>query len=359
MLFFLLLVHAITIAWWLTHPRQPLATIVIAAENEAPTSPIALPPQTKEEGLPRIVQPYAHTPYLRLADPRWKDYNATRKADPDSEWKTPIEFYGKVVDERDQPVAGADIEFSWNGTSKKVGDDGVRHSKMNSSVNGNFVINGINGQGLSVYVSKDGYHKLKTWNGGSFEYARFWLPEFIEPDRDKPVIFHLLKRPASEPTYRIGERILLLPPVWVTHLDLLSKKAETANGGDITIRIIRSPNVGNKDPFDWELKIEGNAGAEFAESDEEFMLRAPDKGYLNTINKSLKQVKGSESETVRFYVRNKSRRLYAAVSLEISPYYPMINVDKACIIVIATVNPNDSPNVERDNDMDIREMHSK
>lgn len=165
-----------------------------------------------------------------------------------------------------------------------------------------------------------------------------------------------MKRPAAEPTYRIGERILLPPPVWVTHLDLLSKKAETADGGDINIHIIRPPNVENKNPFDWELRIEGNIGAEFAESDEEFMLRAPDQGYLNTINKSFKQVRGGGSETVRFYVRSKSRRLYAAVSLDITPYYPMINVDKACIIVIATVNPNNSPNVERDNKMDIREM---
>lgn len=34
-----------------------------------------------------------------------------KKRDPDDDWRTPIEFYGKVVDENTNPVANADIYF--------------------------------------------------------------------------------------------------------------------------------------------------------------------------------------------------------------------------------------------------------
>ncbi|MEO7100050.1 MAG: carboxypeptidase-like regulatory domain-containing protein [Luteolibacter sp.] len=313
------------------------------------------PPSPKAGDQPKIVQPYARTPFLGLKDPRCKEYEARRKTDPEWEWKTPIEFFGKVVDEQNNPVANADIEIEWNGTSEKYGGDGVMRKKLASDADGAFVINGITGKQLDVFVKKEGFYTRRSINNVTYEYADFWEPKFIEPDRNSPIVFHLLKRPIAEPTYHIGERMLLPPPSWVTHLDLLKKPAETTGVGDVTLRIIRPPNPGYKDPFDWELEIEGNNGAEFVESDEEFMLRAPADGYRGTIAKSYHQVQNNGSETIRFYIRSKTRKLYAAVSLEVTPYYLIGNEDKACIIISATVNPNDSPNVEYDKEMNIRE----
>ncbi len=91
-------------------------------------------------------------------------------------------------------------------------------------------------------------------------------------------------------------------------------------------------------------------------SDDEFMLRAPDEGYQKAIVKEYKQVRGNSDETVKLYVRNKARKLYAAISVDVTPYYPdnITQEDTACFIVTGTVNPNDSPNVEYDSAMDIR-----
>jgi hypothetical protein len=93
----------------------------------------------------------------------------------------------------------------------------------------------------------------------------------------------------------------------------------------------------------------------------EFMLRAPDEGYQKAIVKNYKQTSGGNIETVKFYVRNKPRKLYAAVSVEITAYYPnhATKEDTACFIVTGTVNPNNSPNVEYDPEKDIREMAKK
>jgi len=348
-------VLAVAVGWWLSRPLQiiaPFAKAKATPPEAASTSPI------QSDTLLEIVQPFARTPYLRLKDPRWKEYDARRKVDPASEWRTPIEFFGKVIDEQDRPVAGAEIQFEWVGTSEKNGGDGVGHRTMTSNANGMFVINGIEGKRLVMGVRKDGYYSRRSWNDGAFEYGGFWHKEFIEPDSNKPVIFHLVKRPVAEPTYHIDFRSIPKPPVWETQIDLLSQPAETVSGGDIALKIVRPSNPGYQNPFDWQLKIEGMRGSEIIMSEDEFMLRAPDEGYQKAIAKDYKQARGSSIEMVKFYVRNKARKLYAAFSIEVTPYYPnhATKEDTACFIVTGTVNPNDSPNVEYDPEKDIREM---
>lgn len=352
---------AVCIGWWLSSPRRTV-TSTSATPKPVPTTPKASTPNPPTADVaPIVVQPFARTPMLGVTDPRWKEYHAKRKVDPSFEWRTPIQFYGKVIDEQNLPVVGAEVEFSWSGTSEKYGGDGVGHRTMTSDANGLFVINGIEGKGMSVRVRKDGYHSRRTWNGGSFEYSGFWAKEFIEPDRNEPVVFQLVKRPVAEPTLRVRQRSLPKPPVWETRIDFLAQPAESTAGGDIVLKLTRPSNPGYQNPFDWQLKIEGVSGAEISISEDEFMLRAPDEGYQKAVAKEYKQVRGNSIETVKFYVRNKARKLYAAVSVEVTPYYPnhATKEDTACFIVTATVNPNDSPNVEYDPEKDIREMAKK
>lgn len=355
--FILLIALAIAIGWWMSSSRiqpEPIAATPMPVPSTKRSSrPQSLP---KPDDLPKIVQPYARTPMLNLADPRWKEYEAKRKLDPTSEWRTPIEFYGKVIDETGQPVAGAEIEYSWSGTVEKYGRDGVAHRALTSDSNGLFHIYGIEGKGMSVHVRKEGCYRKKLWNNNSFEYAGFWEPNYIEPDRNAPVVFHLVRRPVAEPTYHVDFRSISKPPVWETQIDFLGQPAETASGGDIALKIVRPSNPGFQNPFDWQLKIEGQRGAEIIMSDDEFMLRAPDEGYQKSIAMNYKQARGSSVQTVKFYVRNKARKFYAAVSVEVTPYYPdhITQEDTACFIVTGTVNPNDSQNLEYDPAMDIR-----
>jgi hypothetical protein len=351
---------AASVGWWLSSPRKS-ATHASAIPKLAPTAPASpLPPPTQSATASEIHQPFARTPYLGLNDPRWIERRQLREKDPGYQWRTPIEFYGKVLDEKNQPVDGAEVKYSWSGTVEKYGGDGVMHQIMTSDANGQFRINGIEGKGLTIYVQKPGYYS-RAYPQGSYEYAGFWEPNFIEPDRNKPVIFQLVRRPIAEPTYHVDLRSISKAPLLVTHIDLLAQPSETTAGGDFALRIVRPPNPGYQNPFDWELKIEGGGGAEFIESNEEFMLRAPDEGYQKTLSRSFKKARGNSIETIKFYVRNKARRLYAAVSVEITPYYPnhVTKEDGACFIVTGTVNPNDSPNVEYDPEKDIREMAKK
>lgn len=352
----LLIVLAVAIGWWLSSPKKPSAPIA-ATQMPIPTAPQPAAPPLPIGAVTEIVQPHARTPYLGLKDPRWIERRRLREEDPAYQWRTPIEFYGKVIDERNQPVAGASIDVAWSGTVEKYGGDGVGKRTLTSNANGMFTLAGVEGKGITVRVSKDGYHVPSESNMQWFEYAGFWEPTFIEPQRDKPITFHLVKRSVAEPTYRVRQRSMPTPPLWVTHIDLLAQPAEASVGGDMALRIVRPSNPGYQNLFDWELKIEGSGGAEFVESSEEFMLHAPNEGYQKSISKSYKHARGNSIETIKYYVRNKARRLYAAISLEVTPYYPspLTKEDTACFIVTATVNPNDSPNLEYDPGKNLRE----
>lgn len=347
---------AVAISWWLSSAKKPTPLKVAATPASILPSITEPPPLPKPEDLPRIIQPNARTPYLRLKDPRWKDYEVKRKSNPSWEWETPIEFYGKVVDERNQPVAGASIDVAWSGTVEEYGGDGVGKRILTSDANGMFTLAGVEGKGITVRVSKDGYHVPSESNMQWFEYAGFWEPTFIEPDRNTPVVFHLVKRPVAEPTYRIGSRIFLEPPALETHLDLLSPTAQSTVPADLHVRITRPPGASYEKPFDWSVTIEGRNGAEIVETTDEFMLQAPADGYQPKLVRDYKNPTGNARQKVRFYVRSKGRKLYAAVDFEMAAYRRMNGSEPASIVISATVNPNDSPNVEYDPEKDIREM---
>jgi hypothetical protein len=357
--FVLLIVLAVAVGWWLSSPKMPPAAVV-ATPKPVPTAPgVTTPLPIQSDTPPEIVQPFARTPYLGLKDPRWIERRRLREEDPAYQWRTPIEFFGKVIDEKNLPVAGAEVEYSWNGTIEKYGGDGVSHRTMTSDTNGLFHIHGIEGKGITIRVSKDGYHRSKSPNDGNFEYAGFWEPIFIEPDSNKPVVFNLVKRPVAEPTYRIGSRIFLEPPALETHLDLLSPTAQSTAPADLYVRITRPPGASYEKPFDWSVTIEGRNGAEIVETTDEFMLQAPADGYQPKLVRDYKNPTGNARQKVRFYVRSKGRKLYAAIDFEMAAYRRMNGSEPASIVISATVNPNDSPNVEYDPEKDIREVAKK
>jgi hypothetical protein len=107
------------------------------------------------------------------------------------EWRTPIEFYGKVVDESENPVEGAKIAFGWTDLSV----EGYSKAETVSDAAGLFNLRGKSGKHLSVEVSKDGYY-ISRRNTGSFYYAGQDIN--FTPDAASPVVFRLKKKGAAE-----------------------------------------------------------------------------------------------------------------------------------------------------------------
>src|SRR6266404_3714259 len=76
------------------------------------------------------------------------------------EWKIPISFYGKAIDERGQPMPGADVHFQWTTLSGK----GTSEADTKSDDKGLFSLNNVQGKRLLVRVTKPGYYSSDVRN---------------------------------------------------------------------------------------------------------------------------------------------------------------------------------------------------
>jgi len=70
------------------------------------------------------------------------------------DWKTPIEFYGMVMDDSNNAIVGGQVAFQCNDLSSS----GTSFYNTQSDISGGFSIKGISGKLLDVKVNKDGYY---------------------------------------------------------------------------------------------------------------------------------------------------------------------------------------------------------
>jgi hypothetical protein len=274
----------------------------------------------------------------------WEWWYAMDKADPDFQWKMPIEFYGKVVDQFGQPVAGAEVELNWTTVVGPIPDP---KKSIYTSSDGRFEVTGIQGNGITISVYKDGYIRTHDWTQ-SFEYAAFYKNDFHVPDPNNPVIFRLQKLMGAEPMYKFlpyGDIIAGRTP-----LILNVEQGKVAAQGDLAFSIVLGTET-NRYGSDFTVTVKGLNGAGFVFSDEEFLFKAPEIGYQSTrlINIKADDPKYSPFQKLRFYVRTGTGK-YAAVEARVNLWN---NWEGASFSAIVYFNPSGSRNLEFDQNKQI------
>lgn len=114
------------------------------------------------------------------------------------DWRTPIAFYGKVVDQSNSPVAGAVVEFVVNDLSR----EGTTRYNRTSDSRGFFSLIKVTGKALTVTVHKEGYNP-STQNPFTFIYSG--ENQNYSPNATAPETFILLDdrvSPRREPQDR-------------------------------------------------------------------------------------------------------------------------------------------------------------
>lgn len=102
----------------------------------------------------------------------------------------PIEFYGKVVDENEQPVSGATVVLGWTHFIMPATSDSTN---VTSGADGTFQFRGVEGATLRVNVSKDGYYPMSSANARNFSYSENFGATPFRPDPSNPV-FSIFER---------------------------------------------------------------------------------------------------------------------------------------------------------------------
>lgn len=266
-----------------------------------------------------------------------------------SRYKTPISFYGRVVDEKNNPVAEADIIMDWQDLK------GSETSKLKTSSDnlGFFSLEHAVGKSLSVRVSKLGYYSMQ-YNPLIFEYAEKDNINYHVSDSKKPVVFYLRKKGIAEPLlFRsnfYGFPIDGTPIYWDVETDKRSQ--EPLPSADLIVSIKREPDdlaiLQSKHirQFNWSVIFETTKGAGLLESNEEFMFEAPNDGYYSRIE--FRQSAGDKdwkpNVLKKFYIRVRQGQLFGRFEAEVMPKYN----DSTAIHANYYLNPSGSRNLEFD-----------
>lgn len=201
-------------------------------------------------------------------------------------------FYGKVVDQFGQPLAGVEA----NGATLLVispVSSASRYYQRTSDAAGRFAFVGVRGADLGVLVKKPGYES----NGRSD------LRENEKSSPNRPAVFTLWKLQGAEPMTHM--KVITRVPYDGQSATFDLRTGQKSPAGEFMVTLVRSPlqRQRSDDHFDWNVQIELEGGG-LVESADPYPYLAPEWGYQPTWKRA--QTKDDPEWTYRmshiFYV---------------------------------------------------------
>ncbi len=252
---------------WLWSPRKAPSVpppIVAAANKKAVVEPVIPVPEQKITA--EVVPPPRTTDKEELH--QW--WLKMTKLDKNFEWKMPVEFYGKVIDNQSHPVSAATVSAHWTDLSAT----GSSERTLVTDESGEFSLTGVSGKRLIVRIKKEGYSVYHD-NRSSFEYAAYFEPEWHVPDPKNPVIFRLRKDREAEPLVSREVRL----PLQIGSETTFSLSPNDQNAAKVVIELLNNAPLREKQ---WSARISVPGGGLQSTLDE-FPYEAPVSGYQSTL----------------------------------------------------------------------------
>ncbi len=261
----------------------------------------------------------------------------------------PIEFYGLVIDQDDNPIPGVKVTFQIRvmkePSTGAIGDlfDDVTTT---SDASGHFSLTDSKGSVLTVKaLEKEGYQPSSKATNRSY---RYWDNE---TDRFKPVagqreVFHMWKKSGAETLVRNGISSPLRYDGTPSTFNLLEK--EEVDNGDIRVTLVRNPQqiIRGQRNYEWTLTMESLNGGLIESSDEQ-MYRAPADGYQPklVIHMPADAADWTDAKTFNVYLKLRGGKQFARVEIK-----ALVGSDRATtpFYITSYVNPSGSRNLEYD-----------
>jgi hypothetical protein len=270
------LLLAASLFWWLFHNnrQKQMAILPSAIETNQSTPPTPIR-QVQTSAVTAVATSPAPTPesdFTAWNEKRLKQMKEGAERAQD-EWRTPIEFYGEVVDENTNPVTGAKVDFDCNDTSAT----GTSFYHTQSDANGLFSIKDIKGKLLGVNVSKEGYYSYLP-HGNSFYYAG--QNQNFVPDAGNPVVFRLRKKGPGEALIHFNKSFPVPKDGTPIQIDLATgnQTASSQNAFEIECWTNDAEKKSGW-KFDWKCQVSVPGGG-LQIYDEQFPFLAPEENYV-------------------------------------------------------------------------------
>lgn len=244
-------------------------------------------------------------------------------ADHQYDWKVPLNFYGKVVDENNYPVAGAAVHMQWNTTWVPM-SGGTASTDTSSDGGGLFSLTGQHGKILDVTVSKEGYYPVDNGNGRLFfEYANPSEPTYYEPDATNPVVFHLRRKGEGAKLFSKSFDVPLNQNHPQDRINLMQGFIKP--DGVLTITSDTSKHVNGAEAFPWTVTLSMGEGG-LVETNDQFPFMAPTSGYTSTVTMDMTNTdrdvwRGQMTKTYYFYLP--STNTYGRMTVNASSSLPL------------------------------------
>jgi len=250
------------------------------------------------------------------------------------------DFYGKVIDQHGQPVAGATAlgTLLWI-QGVDVGEKKEQHATQTDQ-NGEFQFTGFHASRLAVAVTKEGYEMGRS--PGVYQAPN-------TENKTAPAeraIFHMWKLKGAEPMRAYSISTAIPCDGTPTSYNLLTGE-KVSGGGDLVIRLVRTPvDINRGKPFDWSVTLEIARGG-LMEMSDLYPNEAPADGYQPsiTINMSSDMKNWQAALTRSFYFKSRDGQNYGRLAINIQADF---QPPPTYIGAEVHVNPSGSRNLEFD-----------
>lgn len=221
-----------------------------------------------------------------------------------------LDFYGKVIDQHGDPVAGVKVKAGV-GLIVSFDSSGGKDYYTETDTAGRFSFVGIHGAGVGFILTKEGY----TFNQRQPASSR---PNDYVPDPNNPVIFHMWKLKGAEPMVSYSVSTAIPCNGTPTSYDLLTGK-KVSSGGDFVITLTRNPvNIDRGQPFDWSVTLSFPGGG-LMEVNALYPNEAPADGYQPSVTINMpKDMKNWDAALNRaFYFKIDGGKNYGRMTVNI------------------------------------------
>jgi hypothetical protein len=249
-------------------------------------------------------------------------------------WRTPIVFYGRVLDETNRPIEGAQVTYEGNTIDPTLTFESHFKSDVYSDANGLFKIGEIRGRDITFQLSHPSYYNSAK-NSGGVSYAGDRNPNI--PDKpEKAWVFRMYKK-------RIPAELVNSSGGGHGRMDGSPLNINLGQYGQIKAEgnWSRSQQWNGK-PFDWEVRLSVPNG-EILECTDEVSFEAPTDGYKPAITITMSKDDKNWKTDIRrsFYI--KSGSVFGRIDASISTYHDLY------LNVHFSINPTGSTNLESGN----------
>jgi hypothetical protein len=229
----------------------------------------------------------------------------------------PIKFYGRVLDQFDAPVPGAEVraEVIYNTGQSS----GVTRRTLVTDSRGNFALTGVSGRTLDFNIVKTGYDFIPQHD--AYDYTAI-VPEHKRhhPDPNSLVVLHMWKLQGAESLIAKHKSTKLISDGRDYRFDLVNGTV-VSSGGDLVVRLYHDQQNGGIQvgPYDWKAEVTVVDGGLKEENQRiTHMYLAPAEGYIEqlAIDMSARSPDWNRIYTRNFYL-NVRKDLYCRLSIDL------------------------------------------